>query len=244
MPALRVIGLSRAIRHRDDELRVVHGCDLVVPPGSAVGLTGPLDSGWRSLLRLIVGLDPATSGSVELVDRPDAAAPAAARDAAETRQDVVLASALDPLLDGDLARVARAIPMLAASRRRRVRPATPRALCDAAGVDPSRKPAGRSRAERVRLCLALAAWLGPSHVLVEVEPVIGRAEERRAIVEMMRRIVGTGVGMVIGTRDEILLAAMTKTVSIFEDGRVLAEGDPGSILPAAWEEARREGLLP
>src|SRR5262245_966492 len=122
MSALRVTKLGRTIRRNDGELRVLEDADLLLVPGAAAGVTGPLDSGWRSLLRLIVGLDPRTAGSVELLGRPGEPAPPTG--IAGLRQSVVFASALEPLLDRDLRLAAEAVSRLSASRRRRVRPAS------------------------------------------------------------------------------------------------------------------------
>jgi ABC-type hemin transport system ATPase subunit len=240
MPAVRVSGIGRTIRHQGDELRIVQDVDLLLVPGVAIGITGPLDAGWRSLLRLIVGLDPTTSGTVEIVGRPGESPRAPVRE--ELRQDVVLASALDPMLDRDLGETARGLARIAASRRRRVRPCSARAIRDAAAVAEGRPAASLSHSERLRMCVALAASLSPSHILLEIEPKMATLDERRLLVAQLRRVLDTGVGLAIGTRDEILLAALAKSVLIFEDGRVLAEGTPESVLPAALAEARREGL--
>lgn len=121
MRALHVRGLGRTIRHGEGELVVLQGIDVSVEPGQAVGVTGPLDSGWRSLLRLIVGLDPRSAGTVELGSSPGVAPAAAARDLSELRQEVVLASALDPLLEVASERTIAGIARLMASRRRGVR---------------------------------------------------------------------------------------------------------------------------
>ena len=121
MRTLHVRGLGRTIHHGDGELVVLQGVDVSVAPGQAVGVTGPLDSGWRSLLRLIVGLDPRSAGTIELTSPAGALPAASPRDLSELRQEVVLASALDPLLDGAPGRTLGGIGRLMAFRRRGVR---------------------------------------------------------------------------------------------------------------------------
>jgi ABC-2 type transport system ATP-binding protein len=227
MPALRVSNLGRSVRRDGGELAVLQGVGFAVAPGQAVGLTGPLDSGWRSVLRLIVGLDPATEGSVEL----EGARPGRE----ELRQEVIFASALAPLLDagpGVPAKIAR----LVASRRRGVRSASWDAVVAGAGVASRDGP--WSRSERLRLCVALASLLSPSHLLLEVEPALEAAEDRAALGELLRKALAGGAGLVLGTRDELLLATTADRVLIFEDGSVLAEGTPESVLPAAWRRTR------
>ena len=235
---LRVKGLSRTVRSKDGELRVVDAVDLELDPGQALGVTGPLDSGWRSLLRLIVGLDPVTAGTVELVDRPPGPR-GNPEGKEELRQEVVLASALDPLLDTNLDETARAIGRLGASRRRRVPPVSGRTLRSAAGIAATSGPL--TPCERLRLQVALGAAMLPAHILVEVEPPLGSAEDRRAVAEILGRLLGGGIGVLIGTRDELLLAEVAAHVLIFEDGAVLAEGSPESVLTAAWQRVRARG---
>src|SRR6187200_2290454 len=121
MRALHVRGLGRTIHHGDGELVILQGVDVSVAPGQAVGVTGPLDSGWRSLLRLIVGLDPLSAGTIELASPPGAPPAAPPRDLSDLRQEIVLASALDPLLEAAPGRTVAGIARLMASRRRGVR---------------------------------------------------------------------------------------------------------------------------
>jgi ABC-type sulfate/molybdate transport systems ATPase subunit len=230
MPLLRVSGIGRTVHSDGGELEVLHAVDLVVERGEAVGLTGPLDSGWRSFLRLAVGLDPATEGTVELEGPP--------RERPELRQEVVLASALDPLLDAAPGCVPRIFRM-AASRRRRVRAATWPAIVAGAGVESTRGP--WTRGERIRLCVALASALAPACLLLEVEPLLETPEERAALAGLLRAVVAAGCGVVLGTRDELLLAEVAARVLIFLDGEVLAEGTPQAVLTAAWRRTRGGG---
>jgi len=50
--------------------QVLHGVDLVVPEGSAVGLLGANGAGKTTLLRVAAGLMPPTAGSVRFDDEP------------------------------------------------------------------------------------------------------------------------------------------------------------------------------
>jgi ABC-type histidine transport system ATPase subunit len=135
----------------------------------------------------------------------------------------------------------RGLARLGAARARGAPPPSWPAILEVAAV-----PAGAggwTRAERLRLCLALARALEPAHVLLEVEPPLESVEDRRALGGLVRRLVSEGRGVLIGTRDELLLADVAAHVLIFEDGEVLAEGAPEAVLAAAVRRAR-EGRLP
>ncbi|HEV7865682.1 MAG TPA: ABC transporter ATP-binding protein [Acidimicrobiia bacterium] len=66
---LRLTGVRAGYRRSE----VLHGVDLVVPPGAAVALLGANGAGKSTLLRVAAGLLPATGGSVwfgdERIDR-------------------------------------------------------------------------------------------------------------------------------------------------------------------------------
>lgn len=225
---LRISGLSRTILRGGDEVDVVDGVDVELAGGEVLGVTGSLASGWRALLRLVAALDPKSAGAVALdgVVLPRE----------EFRQEVVLASALDPLLDRDLDVVLKDMGRLAASRKRRVGRTSAQALRAAAGIGGAASVP--TRAERLRLCLALASALSPAHLVLEVEPLLETDDERRALSDLIRRIAATGRGVLVGTRDELLLADVATRVLVMEDGEVLAEGDPKTVLSAAWKRVR------
>ena len=61
---LRLSGVRAGYRRSE----VLHGVDLVVPPGAAVALLGANGAGKSTLLRVAAGLLPATAGSVWLGD--------------------------------------------------------------------------------------------------------------------------------------------------------------------------------
>src|SRR5205823_10648477 len=75
-PALLEVSGLRAGYGRSE---VLHGVDLVVPPGAAVALLGSNGAGKTTLLKTIAGLVPAREGHILLQGTPVEKRPANAR---------------------------------------------------------------------------------------------------------------------------------------------------------------------
>jgi branched-chain amino acid transport system ATP-binding protein len=59
----------RGLRAAYGAIEVLHGIDLVVPPGGIFAVLGPNGAGKSTMLRVIAGLHPASAGSVVLAGR-------------------------------------------------------------------------------------------------------------------------------------------------------------------------------
>lgn len=66
-PAVRLEGLTRSYRSGGSDLTVLADVDLTLSQGQRLAIVGPSGSGKTTLLGLCAGLDPATSGSVQLL---------------------------------------------------------------------------------------------------------------------------------------------------------------------------------
>lgn len=82
-PVLRVSGLSFGY---GQGVPVFYGFDLEIAPGERVGLTGPNGCGKTTLLRLLMGLQRARAGTIEVMGRPCKIEP----DFAQARRDMGL----------------------------------------------------------------------------------------------------------------------------------------------------------
>ena len=62
-PALQASGLTKKFRGRT----VIDNVSLTIPRGGAFGLAGPEGAGKTTLIRLLLGLTPASSGSIRVL---------------------------------------------------------------------------------------------------------------------------------------------------------------------------------
>jgi putative ABC transport system ATP-binding protein len=62
-------GLQFKVRAQAGEINILHGLDLAIGAGEAVGIVGPSGSGKTSLLMLLAGLDRPTGGTLSVAGR-------------------------------------------------------------------------------------------------------------------------------------------------------------------------------
>src|SRR6202000_1008108 len=65
-PALRVRGLRKSFGSN----LVLSGIDLVIEPGSFVGLMGPNGAGKSTLIKILAGIHTASGGAIEVDGQP------------------------------------------------------------------------------------------------------------------------------------------------------------------------------
>ncbi|MBT7642964.1 MAG: ABC transporter ATP-binding protein [Rhodobiaceae bacterium] len=63
---IEVQNLTVTLPSRAGDVNILRGLDVTVAPGEAVGLIGPSGSGKTTLLMVLAGLEPATSGLVQI----------------------------------------------------------------------------------------------------------------------------------------------------------------------------------
>jgi len=65
-PVIALQGVSLTLTSRAGPVEILKEVDLAITPGDSVAVVGPSGSGKTSLLMIIAGLEPATSGSVRV----------------------------------------------------------------------------------------------------------------------------------------------------------------------------------
>jgi len=210
------------------------GVDVDVAEGSALGIIGESGSGKSTLVRILLGLDAPTSGTVAFDGRPvDAGASARSLHWLRRETGIVFQdpyASLDPRMS-----VGRIVgePLWAldipGDRRARVREVLVQVGLDAAAAD--RFPHEFSGGQRQRIAIARAIVHRP-RLLVGDEPlsaldVTVRAQVLRLLTELR---TAEGLTMVLVSHDIGVVQNMCDTVLVMKDGRVVEEGPTEKVL--------------
>ena len=240
-PLIRGRGLSRRYpvpkTHVFERKTVTTGledADIDVREGSAVGLIGESGSGKSTLVRLLLGLDAPSAGTVEFDGRPvDARASARSLHWLRRQTGIVFQdpyASLDPRMS-----VGRIVgePLWAlgidGDRRARVREVLVDVGLDAGVAD--RYPHEFSGGQRQRIALARAIVHRP-RVLVGDEPlsaldVTVRAQVLELLGELRAR---DGLTLLMVSHDIGVVQNLCDEVVVMKDGRIVEEGPTEKVL--------------
>ncbi len=208
--------------------------DIDVAEGSAVGIIGESGSGKSTLVRLLLGLDSPTVGTVDLGGRPvDARARARSlhwlrRETGMVFQDPY--ASLDPRMSvGQIIAEPLWALGIAGDRRARVREVLQHVGLDADMA--ARFPHEFSGGQRQRIALARAIAHRP-RVLVGDEPLSALDVTVRAqILDLLRELrAKDGLTLVMVSHDIGVVQNLCDEVVVMKDGRVVEEGPTEKVL--------------
>lgn len=240
---LRARGLARRFPQRGTGLfertrwtTALEDADLDVREGSAVGIIGESGSGKSTLIRILLGLDAATTGTVTF-DGRSVDARAGARSLHWLRRETGIVfqdpyASLDPRMS-----VGRIVgePLWAlgigGDRRARVREVLEDVGLDAAMA--GRYPHEFSGGQRQRIALARAIVHRP-RLLVGDEPLSALDVTVRAqILELLRELRATqNLTLVMVSHDIGVVQSLCDEVLVMKDGRIVEEGPTEKVLLA------------
>lgn len=242
-PLIRGRGLTRRFRAPATTLvgprpftTALDDADVDVRAGSSVGIIGESGSGKSTLIRLLLGLDTPTAGTVEVDGRPvDAAASARSLHWLRRATGIVFQdpyASLDPRMSvGRI--IAEPLWALGVSGDRRARVGE---VLTAVGLEPemaARFPHELSGGQRQRVAIARAIAHRP-RVLVGDEPLSALDVTVRAqIIDLLRDLrEREQMTLVMVSHDIGIVQNLCDEVIVMKDGRIVEEGPTEKVLLA------------
>ncbi|MFT4260593.1 ABC transporter ATP-binding protein [Microbacterium sp.] len=225
---------GRAALGRPRTQTALEATDLDVVAGSSVGIIGESGSGKSTLIKLLLGLDRPTAGTVAIDGRPvDAAASSRSLHWLRRASGLVLQdpyASLDPRMTaGQIIGEPLWALRIPGDHRARVREVLVRF-----GLEPDmadRYPHEFSGGQRQRIALARAVVHRP-RILVGDEPLSALDVTVRAqILEQLRGLRrDDGLTLLIVSHDIGVVQNLCDTVVVMKDGRIVERGTTDAVL--------------
>ncbi|UYM05970.1 ABC transporter ATP-binding protein [Solicola gregarius] len=236
-PVLRVDGLRKTFRSRvrdSESVIAVDSVSLAVAPGESLAIVGESGSGKTTIARILVGLERADAGTVEVAGA-DVTAPARSRRARLRRARAIQMvfqnpyGSLDPAATIEQS-VAYALALHGVPDRR-VRTAE---LLDRVGLgkrEREARPASLSGGQLQRAAIARCLCVEPD-VLVLDEAVAALDVSIQAQILLLIDELRTELGLtcVFISHDLAVVEAVSDRVAVLLRGKVVEEGDTASVL--------------
>jgi branched-chain amino acid transport system ATP-binding protein len=232
--ALRVSGLG----FRVGGAQILSGIDLEVREGSFLGIIGPNGAGKTTLLNLLSGLLRPTSGSIELEGRPlDGVAPSgrARHGIGRTFQTSSLFNSLSVFENARLsaqARLGGSMKFWHLPRSRDGASVAARDALEVVGLEGlSNRPAAtlsHGDKRKLELAILLAAQ---ARVLLLDEPMAGvNTDDVPLLMSLIGRLQGEGRTVLMVEHHMAVVIGLAQQVAVLDSGRLLAVGDPESVI--------------
>ena len=216
---------ARQLTRRFGDVTAIDGVTLTVPRGTVFGFLGPNGAGKTTTIRLLLGLLPPTSGSLQVLGHalPD--------DGLAVRQRTGVVLEHSGLYEGltveaSLVFAARAFGLPAADATRRVHDLAERfGLADRLRA----RPQTLSRGMRQRMSIA-RALVGSPELLVLDEPTNGLDAEAAADLRaLLVELVEGGTTVFLTTHLLAEAERLCDQVTVIKAGRVIATGRPADL---------------
>jgi len=230
---LHLADVTRTFGRGPGATHALRGVSFDITRGQSLGIVGESGAGKSTILKLMMGLDQPTSGTVafrgQLLDRRNRAL------MREFRRSVQIVfqdprSSLDPRLSVG-AIIAEPLRSLAVpgDRRARVREVLEWVGLDAA--DAAKYPAQFSGGQRQRIAIARALAPAPS-VLVADEPVSALdVSVRSQIIDLLARLKSElGLTLAMVSHDMAIVGQLCERTIVLHGGQIEEEGETRQVL--------------
>lgn len=215
----------RKVTKAFDKIKVIEDLDLVIPDGKFTVLVGASGCGKTTLLRMIAGIGPATSGQVLMDGKDITDLEPGKRDIAMVFQNYAIYPTMSVRENIEFGLKNKKVPKT--ERDRRIRE-----VSAAVGLTEylDRKPSTLSGGQRQRIALARAMVKQPKVFLMD-EPLSNldaklRASMRTELIELHEKLKSTFVYV---THDQVEAMAMADMIVLMDKGRIMQKGAPEEI---------------
>ncbi|WP_405929894.1 ATP-binding cassette domain-containing protein [Streptomyces griseus] len=234
-PVLEVSGLGVHYGRGRKRRRALHDVTLSIVPGEAVGVIGETGSGKSTLARAVLGLVPASAGSVRIAGE-EVSAYASRRWRELRRRGVIQYVFQDPLrsLDPDLTIEDSLVePLLIQGVPRKEAALRARCFLDRVHLAPDlleRLPGELSGGQRQRIAVARALVTEPRLVILD-EPVSALDSANRVqILEILKELRASGVALVLISHDLGSVAGTADRVAVLYRGELVETGTAHDVV--------------
>jgi ABC-type polar amino acid transport system ATPase subunit len=222
---------------------ILSGVDLDVSRGEILALMGLSGTGKSTVLRLVAGLEPFSTGVIDIDGVVIDAGVRVARSRLRSKVGLVFQSHhlfehLTALDNVRLAMVHVQRLSVADATRRAMALMTDLGVRERAGAWPRELSGGE--AQRVAIARALA--MDPPVLLLD-EPTASLDPARRGeLGQILQALAADGRALVVTSHDDDFVAAYATRVAILAAGRIVEQGDPRTVLGNPQHDATRELL--
>lgn len=233
-PALVIKNLHKTYVRRPwlgtkTEKPVLRGINLTLNPGKVLGLVGESGCGKSTLCKVILGIEPATSGTVEILGQSAAGLSSAAWRALRRQMQVVFQdpySSLDPRLCVRRL-VAEPLDIHGLYKDKQARETYLRQLLGSVQLDPAfldRYPHEFSGGQRQRIAIARALALNPQ-ILIADEPVSALDVSVQAqVLNLLKDIARTRkLSMLFVTHDFAVARFLCDEIAVMQNGKIVEQ---------------------
>lgn len=215
----------RKVTKAFDRVKVIEDLDLVIPDGKFTVLVGASGCGKTTLLRMIAGIGPATSGQVLLDGKDITDMAPGKRDIAMVFQNYAIYPTMSVRENIEFGLKNNKVP-----KEERLRRITEVAASVGLTEYLDRKPSTLSGGQRQRIALARAMVKQPKVFLMD-EPLSNldaklRASMRTELIELHERLKTTFVYV---THDQVEAMAMADMIVLMDKGKIMQQGAPEDV---------------
>lgn len=224
-------------RNRAAPVRAVRGVSLAVAPGEVLGIIGQSGSGKSTLGRMLVGLEPPTSGQVLIEGQDTAALLAQDRKAFYRMVQMVFQDpygSINPQHDVRET-VTRPLRYQGLADKTALH-AQAVAVLERVGLRPAARyldthPHQLSGGQRQRLCIARAIIMQPRYLIADEPISMLDVSIKWDIIRLLKRLVQEqGLALVYITHDLATVRTLCHRVAIMHDGELVETGVVDAVL--------------